>query len=291
MINKPVNTHGVQYILLLTEQTHTDLLSLIHHYNTKVFHGISHTLLIYFFFFFFFFLVYVQLLYLPLANKIKMIRNFSQGVLFKQPVIKGPLFTRQVINQLNNTNSSTSILLLKRFNTTQAKETIQGIKNGESNGELPSDKIVSIVNEISQLTLLETSELIKHLQRTLNLPSSISGSVGMINPIMMAGQNGAGIGNTIIGGATGSVVGDTGTVTATPEEAEQTTFTVKLTSFDTKSKAKIIKEIKSLLGLSLVEAKKFVEASPRVVKEHLSKEESETLKSKLESLGAKIELE
>lgn len=225
-----------------------------------------------------------------------MIRNFSQNI-FKQPAIKGPLSTSKIVIQLNNANRSTSTLLFRRFNSSGAKENVQEVKKEESDGELPSEKIVSIVNEISQLTLLETSELIKHLQKTLNLPS-MSGSAGMMNPMMMmmaAGQNGAGMANGVAAGGVAGAAGADGAnnngAAAAAEEAEQATFSVKLASFDTKSKAKIIKEIKSLLGLSLVEAKKFVEAAPRVVKEHLSKEESEALKSKLESLGAKIELE
>ncbi|KAK5780708.1 hypothetical protein RI543_001830 [Arxiozyma heterogenica] len=218
-----------------------------------------------------------------------MMRKFSQSI-FKQPLIKSTLSTRQVIIHLNNTNKFNSTLLFRRFNSSDTIETGQEVKKDEPEGELPSEKIVSIVNEISQLTLLETSELIKHLQKTLNLPS-MSGSVGMMNPMMMmtAGQNGfvgtAGTDNNNNNNSGG------GADASAAEEAEQATFSVKLASFDTKSKAKIIKEIKSLLGLSLVEAKKFVEAAPRVVKEHLSKEESEALKSKLESLGAQIELE
>ncbi|KAK5959403.1 mitochondrial 54S ribosomal protein bL12m MNP1 PWA37_003359 [Arxiozyma heterogenica] len=223
-----------------------------------------------------------------------MMRKFSQSI-FKQPLIKSTLSTRQVIIHLNNTNKFNSTLLFRRFNSSDTIETGQEVKKDEPEGELPSEKIVSIVNEISQLTLLETSELIKHLQKTLNLPS-MSGSVGMMNPMMMmtAGQNGfvgtAGTDNNNNNNNNNNNSGG-GADASAAEEAEQATFSVKLASFDTKSKAKIIKEIKSLLGLSLVEAKKFVEAAPRVVKEHLSKEESEALKSKLESLGAQIELE
>lgn len=221
-----------------------------------------------------------------------MMRKFSQSI-FKQPLIKSSLSTRQVIVHLNTANKSDSTLLFRRFNSSGTIETGQEVKKDELEGELPSEKIISIVNEISQLTLLETSELIKHLQKTLNL-SSMSGSVGMMNPMMMvaAGQNGfAGTAGTDSNNNNNNNNNSGGADAGAAEEAEQATFSVKLASFDTKSKAKIIKEIKSLLGLSLVEAKKFVEAAPRVVKEHLSKEESEALKSRLESLGAQIELE
>ena len=80
----------------------------------------------------------------------------------------------------------------------------------------------------------------------------------------------------------------------TPQEkpAEKTLFTVKLEKIDTASKAKIIKEIKGLLpGANLIEAKKFVEGAPKVIKENLSKEEAEKIKKTLEAVGATIILE
>lgn len=76
-----------------------------------------------------------------------------------------------------------------------------------------------------------------------------------------------------------------------PEVVEKTMFNVKLESFETGSKPKIIKEVKNLLGLNLVESKKFVESAPKVLKENLVKEDAEKLKETLEALGAKIVLE
>jgi len=80
---------------------------------------------------------------------------------------------------------------------------------------------------------------------------------------------------------------------APAEEApkEKTIFTLKLESFDAKSKPKIIKEVKNLLGLSLVESKKFVEAAPKVLKEGVTKEDAEKIKEAIEAVGGKIALE
>ena len=79
---------------------------------------------------------------------------------------------------------------------------------------------------------------------------------------------------------------------AQDKPAEKTLFTVKLEKIDTASKAKIIKEIKGLLpGANLIEAKKFVEGAPKVIKENLSKEEAEKIKKTLEAVGATIILE
>lgn len=77
------------------------------------------------------------------------------------------------------------------------------------------------------------------------------------------------------------------------EEApkEKTMFNLKLESFDAKSKPKIIKEVKNLLGLSLVESKKFVESAPKVLKENVVKEDAEKIKAALEAVGGKVTMD
>jgi large subunit ribosomal protein L7/L12 len=64
-----------------------------------------------------------------------------------------------------------------------------------------------------------------------------------------------------------------------------------LESFEATAKPKIIKEVKGLLGLSLVDSKKFVESAPKMLKEGVPKEEVEKLKGVLEGLGAKVTVE
>ncbi|EHN02447.1 Mnp1p [Saccharomyces cerevisiae x Saccharomyces kudriavzevii VIN7] len=142
-------------------------------------------------------------------------------------------------------------------------------------------KITKIVQDISQLTLLETSSLINELKTALNIPE-----ISMPMGGFMAGGAGAGAGN-LAGSASEAGAGD-------EEEAKpeaKTVFTVKLDSFDAKTKAKVIKEVKGLLGLSLVEAKKFVEAAPKVLKENVAKDDADKIKKTLEDLGAKVSLE
>jgi ribosomal protein L7/L12 len=73
---------------------------------------------------------------------------------------------------------------------------------------------------------------------------------------------------------------------------EKTIFNVKLESFDAAAKAKIIKEVKSLVpNLTLIEAKKFVESLPKVLKENMSKEDAEKLKATFTGLGGVVVLE
>ena len=163
-----------------------------------------------------------------------------------------------------------------RFNSTAAA-TPAAPAATESAPAAPVDpKIASIVASISQLTILETSQLISELKTQLNIPD--------IAPMAPMGAMGA------VGGAAATGAADAAAEEA-PKEEEKTTFSLKLESFDAKSKAKIIKEIKSSLGLSLVEAKKFVEAAPKVIKDNIAKADAEAMKDTLEKLGAKVSME
>lgn len=78
---------------------------------------------------------------------------------------------------------------------------------------------------------------------------------------------------------------------AAPAPAAKTLFNLKLQSFEAASKAKIIKEVKSMLGLSLVDSKKFVESAPKVLKEGLPKEDAEKMVKVFEGLGGKVLME
>lgn len=133
-------------------------------------------------------------------------------------------------------------------------------------------KIASIVDQISGLTLLETADLVSLLKTRLNIPD-----VALQSFAPAAGAAAA--------------------PAAAPEEAaeepvqEKTMFNLKLQSFDAAAKPKIIKEVKSLLGLSLVESKKFVESVPKMLKEGLVKEEAEKIAKTLKDLGAVAVLE
>lgn len=78
---------------------------------------------------------------------------------------------------------------------------------------------------------------------------------------------------------------------AAPAQQEKTLFNLKLESVDASSKAKVIKEIKTLLGLSLVDSKKFVESVPKVLKESVPKEEAEKIVETLKAVGAKATMD
>ena len=74
--------------------------------------------------------------------------------------------------------------------------------------------------------------------------------------------------------------------------AVQTSFTLKLEAFAADKKVALIKEIKNNVeGMNLVQAKKFVESAPAVVKTDLSKDEADKLKSALEAVGGTCKIE
>lgn len=130
-------------------------------------------------------------------------------------------------------------------------------------------KINTIVDQISQLNLLETSNLIKELKVRLNIPDIAlpSASAAPAQAAAPAEEE------------------------VKEEVEEKTIFNLKLESFDPKSKPKVIKEVKALLGMSLVESKKMVESAPKVLKDNLPKEDAEKIKAALEAAGGKVVLE
>ena len=65
---------------------------------------------------------------------------------------------------------------------------------------------------------------------------------------------------------------------------------LKLTGFDAKAKIKVIKEVRSIAGLGLKEAKELVEGAPAVIQKDLKPEQAEELKAQLEAIGATVEI-
>jgi large subunit ribosomal protein L7/L12 len=117
-----------------------------------------------------------------------------------------------------------------------------------------------IVDNLSQLTVLEAADLAKMLEEKWGVSAAAAVAVA-------AAPAGA---------------------AAAPAE-EKTEFTVMLTSHGEK-KIEVIKEVRALTGLGLKEAKELVESAPKAVKEGVSKDEAEKVKAQLEKAGAKVEL-
>ena len=74
-----------------------------------------------------------------------------------------------------------------------------------------------------------------------------------------------------------------------PAAAEKTSFDVVLANAG-QAKLQVVKAVKDITGLGLKEAKDLVDGAPKTVKEGVSKEEAEQIKSQLEEAGAEVEL-
>lgn len=183
------------------------------------------------------------------------------------------LVTRTSRNVRNFMKSSGKSSLAASATTTSTQNTDVFSAPIPDGSERPANpKLQKIVNDIAHLNLLEVSELSGLLKKTLNLPDA---------PMMPA------FGAFPVGGATNAEDEED----AAPKKV-QTSFKVKLMKFDDKQKVALIKEIKSLLeGMNLVQAKKFVESAPAIVKEDIPKDEAEKLKEALQKVGAEIEIE
>ena len=126
---------------------------------------------------------------------------------------------------------------------------------------------MSLTNEqvlefFEKLTLLDAKSFIKQFEERFGVSAAA--------PVAMMAAGGG-------GGAA-----------AAPAE-EQTEFTVVLASSGDK-KINVIKEIRTITGLGLKEAKDLVEGAPKVVKEGVTKEDAAKMKKVLEEAGAKVEL-
>ncbi|WPH03779.1 Hypothetical protein R9X50_00666200 [Acrodontium crateriforme] len=146
-------------------------------------------------------------------------------------------------------------------------------QSSEAAATVANPKIAGIVDQISQLTLLETADLVSTLKTRLNIPDMPIGNFA-------AGPAGPAV-------AAAPVEEEE----AAPAKEEKTMFNLKLESFDAAAKPKIIKEIKAMLGLSLVESKKFVESAPKIMKESVPKEEAEKIIETLKALGGVVKME
>lgn len=126
-----------------------------------------------------------------------------------------------------------------------------------------STKIDNLIAEFKTLTLLEAAELVSEIERVFGVDTSVS------------------VANV------GAVVSAPVAVAAEVVE-EKTQFDVVLDSVPADKKIAILKIVRNVTGLGLKESKDIVDNVPKVLKESISKEESETIKKEIEAAGGKI---
>ncbi len=125
---------------------------------------------------------------------------------------------------------------------------------------MASEKVLNLIEEVKNLTVLELSELVKELEEEFGV--SAQAPVAAVAAAPAAG--------------------------GAPAAEEKTEFDVVL-SVVGQEKIKVIKAVREITGLGLKEAKAVVDSAPKAVKEGVSKEEAEEIKAKLEEVGAEVE--
>ena len=121
-------------------------------------------------------------------------------------------------------------------------------------------ELEKLAGKLDGLTLLQASTLVKHLEDRWGVSAAA--------PVAVAA----------------APAGDGGAAAE-----EKTSFDVILESFGEK-KIQVIKEVRAITGLGLKEAKELVDSAPKAVKEGVSKEEAEEIKTKIEGAGATVKV-
>ena len=120
-----------------------------------------------------------------------------------------------------------------------------------------SEKVTNLIEEVKSLTVLELSELVKALEEEFGVSAAAPAAVAVAAPAAAA--------------------------------EEKTEFDVVLKSAGA-NKINVIKVVKEITGLGLKEAKALVDEAPKTVKEGASKDDAESIKTKLTEAGAEVEL-
>jgi large subunit ribosomal protein L7/L12 len=121
-----------------------------------------------------------------------------------------------------------------------------------------------VIEFIANMSVLELSQFIKELEEKFGVTAAAPVAAVAVAPQAAAGE-------------------------AAPAAEEKTEFDVILTDIGS-NKINVIKVVREITGLGLKEAKELVESVPKPLKTGVSKEEAETIKKKLEEVGAKVEI-
>ena len=123
-----------------------------------------------------------------------------------------------------------------------------------------SDKVLKLIEDVKALTVLELSELVKALEEEFGVSAAA--------PVAVAAAAAA---------------------PAAAAAEEKTEFDVILAEAGAE-KIKVIKAVREITGLGLKEAKDLVDGAPKPIKEGVSKDDADSIKAKLEEVGAKVEV-
>jgi large subunit ribosomal protein L7/L12 len=164
----------------------------------------------------------------------------------------------------------------KKEESAEARKEEAASAKSEEAAEKPTEKkkaaeetkhggaVAKIVEAVESMTVLELSELVKALEKRFGVTASAPVA------FMQGGMPG-------------------GAAAAAPEAEEQTEFDVILKDIGSQ-KIQVIKVVRAITGLGLIEAKKLVEEAPKPIKEGVSKQDAQDIKKKVEEVGATVEI-
>lgn len=125
-----------------------------------------------------------------------------------------------------------------------------------------NEKLINIIDQLKSLTLLESAELVKEMEKIFGIDTSNSNNSITTNLVAIE--------------------------TSTQVNEEKTSFDVILSEVPADKKIAILKVVRNITGLGLKESKDIVDNIPKVIKETVTKEESESIKKEIENVGGKV---
>ena len=126
-----------------------------------------------------------------------------------------------------------------------------------------SEKLETIINQLKSLTLLEAADLVKEIEKTFGIDTSVAMSSSVVSAAPVAAA-------------------------AVEAVEEKASFEITLSEVPADKKIAILKIVRTITGLGLKESKDIVDNAPKVIKEGVTKEESAKIKKELEDAGAKV---
>lgn len=129
-----------------------------------------------------------------------------------------------------------------------------------------TSRISNIIQDLKSLTLLEASELVKEIEEVFGVDASSPAPAFFSN-------NSSTSSPTLV------------------EEKEQTEFNVSLDAVPATKKIAVLKVVRALTGLGLIEAKKLVESSPVLLKQSISKDDADEIRKKVEDAGGTVSIQ
>ena len=152
----------------------------------------------------------------------------------------------------------------KEEEASQAEEAAGGVAEQTMEGTVNMSSVEKVMSLLEGMTIVEVDDLVKKMEERFGISAAM--------PTMMAGAVPAGAAPA-----------------AAPVEEEKVEFDAVLTAVGDK-KIQVIKVVRQITGLGLKEAKDLVDGAPKAVKEKVNKNEAQDIKTKLEEVGAIVEI-